>query len=76
MMSDIQNQKIKVGQRNCADVENLLAKRYYKIATAVLRVCARIIAVQPFYFFYRAYASIMFRLSCRLRVIRDHVSTI
>jgi len=61
MMADIQNQTVKVTQRDCTDVENLLAKRHYNIATAMLRVCARIMAVQPFYFFYRAYASVKFR---------------
>ena len=71
MMADIQNQKVKVAQRDCTDVENLLAKRHYKSATALLRVCAHAMAVQPLYFFYRAYASIKFRVNrrfgCRAR---------
>lgn len=65
MMADIQNKTIKVAQRDCADVENLITKRYYKIATALLRACAHIMTLQPFYSFYRAYASVKFRMNRR-----------
>jgi hypothetical protein len=67
MMADIQNQTVEVAQRDCTDVENLLAKQHYNIATALLRACARIMAVQPFYFFYRAYASAKFRANRRFK---------
>jgi len=63
MMEDIRNQKVKVVQRDCTDVENLLAKRYFAAATVLLRACARIMAVQPFYFFYRAYGYINRRVN-------------
>ena len=71
MMADIRNQTVKVEQRDCTDVENLLAKRYYNIATALLRVCAHTMAVQPFYFFYRAYAAINRRVNRRLKAIPE-----
>jgi hypothetical protein len=73
MMADIQNQTVKVAQRDCTDVENLLAKRYYNVGTAMLRACARVMAVQPIYFFYRVYASIKFRLNRRFRAMIDHI---
>ena len=72
MMADIQNQTVEVAQRDCTDVEDLLAKRHYKIAAALLRVCAHTMTVQPFYFFYRAYAAINRRANRLIRVIRDH----
>jgi len=62
MMADIKNQTVEVAQRDCADVENLLAKQHYTIATALLLACARIMAVEPIYFFYRAYGWIIRRV--------------
>jgi len=73
MMKDIHNEAFKVEQRPCADVEKLLAKRYYKIATVLLRMCAHIMAVQPFHFFYRAYAAMDRTLNRLFGVIRDHI---
>lgn len=55
MMADIRNQTVKVAQRDCTDVENLLAKRHYRIATTLLRACACTMAIQPFYFLFRSY---------------------
>jgi hypothetical protein len=65
MMADIHNQTVEVELRNCSDVEKLLAKPYYRIATALLRASAHIMTVQPIYFIYRAYASVKFRLDRR-----------
>ena len=62
MMADIRNQSVEVAQRDCTDVDTLLAKRHYKIATALLRTSAHILAVQPFYLFYRAYEAISRRV--------------
>lgn len=55
MMGDIKNLALKVEKRDCTDVEEILAKRWYRIATLLLSICAHIMAVEPFYFFYRAY---------------------
>jgi len=73
MIKDIQNQTIEVEQRDCTDVKNLLAKRQYRITTALLRLCARIMTVQPLYFFCRAYDSVSFRVNRLLRVTLNQV---
>jgi hypothetical protein len=62
MMADIHKQRVKVEQRDCADVEKLLSKRHYRIATALLRSSACIMSVQPFHFLYRAYKYIHRRI--------------
>jgi glycosyltransferase involved in cell wall biosynthesis len=73
MMADIQKQTVKIEQRDCADVEKLLAKRHYRIATALLRTCARIMGAPPFYFLYRAYKYISRRIRAMFRLIQpDH----
>ncbi len=71
MMSDIQNKTFEVKQRECVDVEKLLAKRHYRVATALLRAIAIIMATPPFYFCYRAYGYIMRRVNRLFRIIVD-----
>lgn len=63
MMADIQNRTIDVELRDCRDVELLLSRRSYILATALLRTCAHVLSVQPFYLIYRVYASVKFRLN-------------
>jgi hypothetical protein len=63
MMVDIRNRTIDVELRDCRDVEKLLSRGSYRLATALLRACAHVLSVQPFYFMYRAYASVKFRLN-------------
>lgn len=70
MMADIRNGKVDVAQRDCADVEALLADRRYQIARALLRSCAHLVTVQPIYLFYRIYASIIFRINRRIESAR------
>jgi hypothetical protein len=55
MMVDIQEKKIDVPLRDCADVERLLGNRLYVAATRVLTFCATAMALPPFYLMYRAY---------------------
>ena len=73
MMVDIEKQTVKVTQRDCADVEKLLAKQSYNIAATLLRSCARIMTVQPFYFFYRACGAINRRVIRQFRIVRAYV---
>jgi len=56
MMADIKDRAVDVRLRDCADVERLLSKRSYRLATALLRLCAETMAVGPFHFCYRCYA--------------------
>ncbi|HOD35369.1 MAG TPA: hypothetical protein PLR20_04630 [Syntrophales bacterium] len=72
MMEDIVNHEGKVAQRDCTDVENLLAKRTYNVCTTLLRSCAHIMGAQPVYFFYRVYASLKFRLNRHIKAILNH----
>lgn len=62
MMEDIHCGKLRVALRDCRDVENLLSDKRYVFATRVLRLCAELMARQPFYFFYRVFAGLKFRL--------------
>jgi hypothetical protein len=55
MMMDIRTGKLDVPMRECADVERLLANRFYVAATHVLRACAKVMALPPFYLIYRVY---------------------
>jgi len=71
MMTDIQNQMVQVTLRDCGDVEKCLAKRHYIIAASLLRVCAYIMAVQPFYFIYRVYGYIIRRVHKFLKFLRN-----
>lgn len=62
MMTDVTNSDLVIETRDCSDVERLLSSSRYVLATRALRMIALIMSYQPFYFFYRAYASIMFRI--------------
>jgi hypothetical protein len=62
MMQDIKEKKINVELRDCRDVDRLLSKKSYLFSVKFLRLCAQVLSHQPFYFFYRAYASLQFRL--------------
>jgi hypothetical protein len=62
MMDDIKTNKIHVEQRDFRDIEKLISKKSYFLATKFLRLCAQIMAHQPFHFFYRIYAAIQYRL--------------
>jgi hypothetical protein len=62
MMQDIDQQRITVDLRDCADVEQLLSSRKYRLAIIILRTFARTLAHQPFNFFYRVYTSLKSRL--------------
>ena len=74
MMADLHDQTMKMTQRDCADVEKLLAKWQYNVAVALLRACAHIMAVQPFYFFCRAGMAIPRKINHCLGVIRNYPS--
>lgn len=65
MMDDIANGTLGVELRDCKDIELLLSRRAYVCAAKSLKVAARIMAHQPFYFLYKAYASLRHRLILR-----------
>jgi hypothetical protein len=72
MMNDITKGTIVVETRNCEDVERLLSRRMYVCATKILRMLAQIMSHQPFHFFYRVYASVVYRISRLWQVIRGN----
>ena len=72
MMNDITKGTIVVETRNCEDVEQLLSRRMYVCATKILRMLAQIMSHQPFHFFYRVYASVVYRISRLWQVIRGN----
>jgi len=67
MMADIRDRAVDVRLRDCADVESLLSRRSYKVATVLLRLCAEIMAVQPFHLCYRCYAFLRRRLNAQIQ---------
>ena len=62
MMHDIKQKKTKVELRDCIDVELLLSKKGYVLATKILNFFAHVMTYQPFKLFYRIYTSIQYRL--------------
>jgi hypothetical protein len=55
MMEDIEAGKLAVQLRGTTDVEVLLGRWSYRLSTTVLRCCAHIMSLPPFYFLYRIY---------------------
>jgi len=75
MKKDIQDGKIQVELRDCRDVERLLSNRIYVIATRILRIWAEITAKQPFYFMYRVFSSIQFRIQKLFSTSQEELSS-
>jgi hypothetical protein len=67
MMGDIAAGRVPVETRDCRDVERLLSRRGYRIATRMLRMLATLLSRQPFYVVYRACAACAVRLRSLVR---------
>ena len=72
MMNNIATGKTQVEIRNCQDVEQLLSKRGYQLASKTFCLIALIMSHQPFYFFYRAYESCKCSAKKLWRYVKEH----